>query len=101
MPNEKRVNPQADTRNEDIEGGVTVMADLLGGKLPEIEVDPVQPTNVKKGVPMVVIRVNQDVEDMSYVASGRTERYTFQTGNRYRVPVYIARELEALGKIWH
>lgn len=101
MPNEKRVNPQNDTRNEDIEGGVTVMSDLLGGKLPEIEVDRVQTTNVKKGVQMVIIRVNQDVEDMSYVAGGRTERYTFQTGNRYRVPVYIARELEALGKIWH
>jgi hypothetical protein len=76
------------------------MADLLGGSIPEIEVDPVQSRRLA-GVQTVIIRVNQDVEDMSYVAGGRTERYTFETGNRYRVPVYIARELDALGKIWH
>lgn len=98
--NDKRVKPQNDVRDAASEGEVTLMSDLMGGKLPEIEVDPVISTK-RPGVQSVVIRVNQDIEDMSYVASGRTERYTFQTGNRYRVPVYIARELEALGKIWH
>ena len=98
---DKRVKPQNDTRDEATEGVVTTMSDILGGKLPEVEVDPIQERPTQSGVPMAIIRVNQDIEDMSYVAGGRAERYTFQTGNRYRVPVYIARELEALGKIWH
>ena len=50
---------------------------------------------------MAVIRVNTDIEEMTYVAGGRRESYTFVVGNRYRVPVYIAQELENTGKLWH
>ena len=100
MPAQKRVNPSNDTRNEEVEGGVTTMNDLMGG-IPEVEVDAVRENTQTQGVPTVVIRVNDNIEDMSYVAGGRRERYTFETGNQYRVPVYIANELESLGKIWH
>jgi hypothetical protein len=100
VPAQKRVNPSNDTRDEQLEGGVTVMNDLMGG-IPEVEVDAVRENSHTLGVPTVVIRVNDNIEDMSYVAGGRRERYTFETGNQYRVPVYIANELESLGKIWH
>lgn len=49
----------------------------------------------------VIIRVNEDIEDMSYVAGGRRESYTFEAGKQYRVPRHIAVELENNGKIWH
>lgn len=100
MAAEKRVAPQKAVRDEESEGTVTVMNDLLGG-IPEVEVDKVQETPRPSGVPMVEIRVNDNIESMSHVAGGRVERYTFEVGNRYRVPIYIARELENLGKIWH
>lgn len=100
MPAEKRVSPQSKARNEEVEGGVTVMSDLLGG-VPEVEVDHVQETTKPQGVRMVELRINDNIENMSYVAGGRVERYTFEAGNRYRVPVYIALELERLGKVWH
>lgn len=100
MPAQKRVNPSNETRNEEVEGGVTVMNDLVNG-IPEVEVDAIQENPKPNGVPTVVIRVNENIEEMSYVADGRKERYTFEAGNRYRVPVYIAAELEGLGKVWH
>lgn len=105
MPTEERVNPQVEVRDVEIDGGVTTMADLsMAPKLPEVEVDQITDTKrpaKSAGTQMVVIRVNQDIEEMSWVASGRSERYNFQAGHRYRVPVYIARELENLGKLWH
>lgn len=102
MPAEKRVNPQVEVRDEDAEGGITVMNDLVTGpRLPEVEVDRIQSAPVQQGTPMVVIRVNETIEDMSFIQSNRTERYSFEAGTRYRVPVYIAQELENIGKIWH
>lgn len=104
MPTEERVNPQVASRDVEVDGGVTTMADLsMAPKLPEVEVDQITERKPAqhKGVPMVVIRVNEDIEEMSWVAAGRSERYNFQAGHRYRVPVYIAQELENLGKLWH
>lgn len=102
MPAPKTVKPQNKERNEETEGGIATLSSVLDGNLPEVEVDAVtEAPQQHKGVPTVVIRVNDNIEDMSYVAGGRAERYTFEQGNRYRVPVYIAAELEGLGKIWH
>ena len=101
MPAPKKVNPQNETRNEETEGGIGLLSEVLNNALPEVEVDKVQESPQHQGTKTVVIRVNEAIEDMSYVANGRTERYTFEAGNRYRVPIYIAAELEGLGKIWH
>lgn len=104
MPAPKRVNPQNEERNEDIEGGVATLSSVTANPvIPEVEVDPIvaEAPQQHSGVPTVVIRVNDNVEEMSYIADGRKERYTFEAGNRYRVPIYIAAELEGLGKIWH
>jgi hypothetical protein len=103
VPAPKPVKPQNDERNEEIEGGIGTLSNVMTtSPLPEVEVDPIASTaRTEGGVPTVVIRVNEAIEDMSYVAAGRTERYTFEQGNRYRVPIYIAAELESLGKVWH
>lgn len=102
---EKRVNPQVDAR-DDQEGEIGLLSDFEGGpkRAPayeEIEVDPIQVTKSPQGIPHVVIRVNGAVEDMSMVGGGKVERYTFEEGHQYRVPVYIAAELERIGKVWH
>jgi hypothetical protein len=66
----------------------------------EIEVDAIQrPQQARPN--MVIIRVNEDIEDMTLAAGNRVERYSFIAGNRYEVPIYIANELEAVGKLWH
>ena len=50
---------------------------------------------------MIKVRVNEDVEDMSYVGGGRRENYSFKAGHEYMVPWYIANELERNGRVWH
>lgn len=69
---------------------------------PEIEVGQVEEVApAPSGTKTVVIRVNQDIEDMSIVAGGRRNRYTFVAGKQYRVPVNVWKELERTGKVWH
>jgi hypothetical protein len=103
---EKRVPVQGEARNIEVEGEIGTLNQVLTGPvLPEVEVDKVtdlEPRGVNPNQRrMVQIRVNEDIENMSYVASNQVERYTFEAGHRYSVPVEIARELESLGKIWH
>jgi hypothetical protein len=101
----KRVNPQADTRNVEVEGEIGTLDSVMDATpaLAEVEVDSVVDTTrpQQSGPPLVVVRLNRDIEEMSWVAGGGRESYTFTSGNRYRVPVYIAHELEALGALWH
>lgn len=104
MPAPKTVKPQNEARNEEVEGGIATLASVTAEPvIQEVEVDPViaEAPQTQSGVPTVVIRLNENIEEMSYVADGRKERYTFEAGNRYRVPIYIAAELEGLGKVWH
>jgi hypothetical protein len=102
VPAPKTVKPQNAERNEEIEGGIGTLSNVLSTPtMPEVEVDSVTESAKPQGVPTVVVRVNEAIEDMSYIADGRKERYTFEAGNRYRVPIYIAAELESLGKVWH
>lgn len=70
---------------------------------PEVVVGEPEETVVpqQNGPTMYVVRINEDIEEMSYVADGRRESYTFEAGHQYRVPWYIAQELERNGKIWH
>ena len=111
---EKRVSASVEPTPEDKDrigtlGGV-FPAPPDPTELPEIEIDPLYDPTASNGprpiggpepIRTVVIRVNQDIEDMSWVGDGRRENYTFQAGGRYRVPTYIAIELERLGKVWH
>ena len=49
----------------------------------------------------VSIRVNDTIEEMSYVAGGMRMNFSFEAGHEYTVPVCVAKELEQLGKVWH
>lgn len=99
------VNPMVDGRSED-DGEIGTMDSIgLGGK-GEIEIDEVQtqiprPRGQEAPPRFVKVRVNCDIEQMSWVAGGRREEYNFESGHMYQIPVYIAQELENQGKIWH
>jgi len=47
---------------------------------------------------MVVVRVNEDIDDMTY---GYGNTYTMEAGGKYRVPRKVADHLERLGLVWH
>lgn len=103
MATEKRVSPSQAKRTAE-QGGIGTLADVSGGpvRMPEVEVGTVE---VQGPAPqqqrMVEIRVNSDVDEMSWLAGNRRETYSFKEGHLYRVPDYIARELEAIGRLWH
>ncbi len=48
--------------------------------------------------PDVVIRVNEDIEEMTY---GYGNTYNMKAGGRYKVPKKVADHLETLGLVWH
>jgi hypothetical protein len=94
----KTVNPQVEVTDEDKDRIGTLDSVLA---TPEIEVGAVENVPVKRGERTVVIRVNDNIEQMSIVAGGRRREYTFEVGKQYRVPVQVAIMLEDIGKVWH
>lgn len=48
--------------------------------------------------PEVVIRVNEDIDEMTY---GYGNTYTMKAGGKYKVPREVADHLESLGLVWH
>ena len=81
---------------------IGTLGSVLGGG--EIEVgapEEIVPEQLRNRVRMIKVRVNEDVEDMSYVGGGRRENYSFKAGHEYMVPWYIANELERNGRVWH
>ena len=105
MPEEIRVNPQEEERDEAVQGGLGTLGSVLGGPVnvdvEEIEVDPVTTTREVAGVQQAEVRVNRPIEEMSFVEGGRRALYTFEEGHKYSVPVPVARELEAIGALYH
>ena len=80
---------------------VTTAADL-GFDVPQVVVDDVVETaNAGPDQRTVIIRVNENIDQMSVVDKFGRREYTFEAGHRYRVPLDVAMELEAIGKIWH
>lgn len=80
----------------------TLNSVLSGG--PEVEIgapEEVIPQQLQQQMRTVVVRVNENIEDMSIVAGGRRMAFTFEAGHQYRVPVPVAKELERIGKVWH
>lgn len=99
---QKTVSAQQDERTPD-QGEIGTLNSVLSGgpQLPEIEVDAVVEPESAPEDDTVIIRVNEDVEDMTIHAGGQMYSFSFEVGHRYRVPVQVARELEAVGRIWH
>lgn len=103
-PTAEAVNPQVEATPEDAErigtlGAILSQPDPAPAPLPEVEVGPV---DVAPRVPQtMVIRVNENVDEMSIVAGGRRQQYKFEVGHQYRVPVEVAMELERSGRLYH
>lgn len=95
----KTVNPQVEA-TEDDKDRIGTLDSIMAQ--PEIEVGTVENVApVAPGSKTVVVRLNDNIEEMSYVARGVRRRYTFEAGKQYRVPVDVAIELERIGKVWH
>lgn len=95
----KTVNPQVEV-TEDDKDRIGTLGSVLS--TPEIEVGTVEEVApAPQGAKTVVVRLNDNIEDMSYVAGGVRRTYTFEAGHQYRVPVQVAVELERIGKVWH
>jgi hypothetical protein len=118
------LSPEAEDRIREIEEPVTVDTDpILDPSVPVPGYDPMrdlQPVGVQQQAktmtanplevqdlgpePMTVesewrvIRVNTDIEDMTY---GVGNQYTFLRGHRYRVPKHLYQWLESRGVVYH
>jgi hypothetical protein len=99
---QKTVNPQVEPDDPD-DAPVTTL-EALGLGEPEVVVgEPEQvQASPQQGEPTFRIRVNRDIENMSYVGGGAAEHYTFEQGHVYdNVPWHIVEELERIGAVWH
>lgn len=61
-------------------------------------VDEVVPVGVETADDSVVVRVAEDIENMTY---GHRNNYSFKAGGKYKVPKAVAERLESLGLVWH
>ena len=63
-----------------------------------VVIDAVEEVELNLSSATVVIRVNDDIEDMTL---GVGNNYTFKAGQKYKVPKMVADHLEEKGYIWH
>jgi hypothetical protein len=61
-------------------------------------VDEVVEVGVETADDSVVVRVAEDIENMTF---GYRNTYTFKAGGKYQVPKALADRLESLGLLWH
>lgn len=95
------VDPQVEETPEDAER-IGTLGNVFESAPPPIEVEPLRssaPQPQANG--MVKIRVNQDLEDMSYVAGGHRRTYSAKAGQFIDVPVEVAIELEMNEMVYH
>ena len=65
----------------------------------EIEVEALEPAKVSPTDTTVEVRMAETIEEFTYGNPHRTFR--LEAGKRYRLPVEVARYLNALGYIYH
>lgn len=93
------VSAQEDPTEEDSER-IGTLSNVM--KEPEVVIGQPETVPVRRsGRRMVKVRLNESIEEMSVVAGGKREVFSFEAGHEYTVPVDIAIELERLGKVWH
>ena len=77
--------------------------DVFDPKNPDkpILIDEIEEVGVAVNNDKVTIRVNTDIDDMTYgVVNGTPQNYTFKAGVRYSVPRELATYLQGLGYLW-
>lgn len=63
-----------------------------------VVLDEVVEVGVETADDTVVVRVAEDIENMTY---GHRNTYSFKAGGKYQVPKAVAERLESLGLLWH
>lgn len=63
-----------------------------------VVVDSVEEVDASLSENSVIVRVNEDIDDMTL---GVGTLYTFKMGQKYKVPKAVADHLEEKGLIWH
>jgi hypothetical protein len=63
-----------------------------------VVIDSVEEVEINLSSATVVIRVNEDIEDMTF---GVGNNYSFKAGQKYKVPKNVADHLEEKGYVWH
>ena len=73
--------------------------DVFDPKKPDqpLLIDEIEEVGVSVNNDKVIIRVNSDIEEMTF---GVGNHYTFKAGVRYSVPRGLAQYLESLGYLW-
>lgn len=74
------------------------VTDLTANPSKPVIIDSVEEVEINLSEATVIIRVNEDVEDMTF---GVGNNYTFKAGQKYKVPRNVADHLEEKGYIWH
>lgn len=80
------------------EAAATSITDLTGKPDAPVVIDSVEEVEINVSEAAVVIRVNDDIEDMTL---GVGNNYSFKAGQKYKVPKNVADHLEEKGYIWH
>lgn len=78
---------------------ISLANDVFDPKKPDqpLLIDEIEEVGVSVNNDKVVIRVNSDIEDMTF---GVGNNYTFKAGVRYSVPRGLADYLQGLGYLW-
>jgi hypothetical protein len=74
------------------------ITDLTEAYSAPVILDSIEEVEVSVNETSVVIRVNEDIDDMT-LGVGAT--YTFKAGQKYKVKKEVADHLEEKGYIWH
>jgi hypothetical protein len=78
---------------------ISLENDVFDPKKPDqpLLIDEIEEVGVSVNNDKVIIRVNSDIEDMTY---GVGNTYTFKAGVKYSVPSGLAAYLQSLGYLW-
>jgi hypothetical protein len=74
------------------------ITDLTESFSAPVILDSIEEVEVSVSETNVVIRVNEDIDDMTL---GVGSNYTFKAGQKYKVKKEVADHLEEKGYIWH
>lgn len=93
---QQRLSMQSVQRKRDLDTPVTLGAD--GRALHEVEiVDPSEAGPVEIEPDWATIRVTDTLE---HVTVGQGTDFSFEEGQVYKVPMYVAKHLDRLGYVW-
>jgi hypothetical protein len=93
---------QAEAHAEELKTRAAQMSTVTVASVPDYDEEPsgseVAVGGVEVGTPTKKLRVNSDLEDLTF---GVGKNYNFYRGQTYTVPTQLWEHLERLGYVWH